>query len=198
MKSKNINGTQEYNGSDVSNIRSLDSFGVEEMGRNDFHSLHKGAARWSESSQAGFTLIELVIVVIVLGILGSIAIPQFIDITDRAKASSYATNVQSAVTSANVKATRDGGDLRVSTPGTPNCNFDGYRVWVGDARVELVEEANVSTSKFGFEERLLATLPNNGDNFETPNNTVAQFEIPRQRNSSSAARGASRCYIVEN
>jgi MSHA pilin protein MshA len=40
------------------------------------------------NKQAGFTLIELVIVIVILGILAATAIPKFIDIQGDARASS--------------------------------------------------------------------------------------------------------------
>jgi general secretion pathway protein G len=55
----------------------------------------------SSANKKGFTLVELLIVVIILAILAAIIVPQFTAATDDAKQSSYDTNV------ANIRAAID-------------------------------------------------------------------------------------------
>ena len=58
-------------------------------------------SRKKKYDQAGFTLVELLIVVIILAILAAIIIPQFSAATDDAKQSAYDTNI------ANIRAAVD-------------------------------------------------------------------------------------------
>jgi len=53
-----------------------------------------------ESPEAGFTLIELMVVLLIMGILLAIAIPTFLGVTGSAHAAATKTNISSAMTEA--------------------------------------------------------------------------------------------------
>ena len=93
------------------------------------------------SAQKGFTLIELVIVIVILGILAAAAAPKFIDLTGDAKASTVKAlrgSIESATTMIHAKALVAG-----ETTGTPLISVNG-----GTNNVRLVAgwPSNVETT----------------------------------------------------
>ncbi|NNB53316.1 type II secretion system major pseudopilin GspG [Pseudomonas fragi] len=52
----------------------------------------------STSSQRGFTLIEIMVVVVIIGVLGAIVVPQFMSRPDQAKVTAARTDIQAIAT----------------------------------------------------------------------------------------------------
>jgi len=75
-------------------------------------------------AQQGFTLIELMIVVAIIGILAAVALPQYKDYTAKAKASSVLDSVNSLKTAIALCAQENNSlaDCDTNSPGIPKYN----------------------------------------------------------------------------
>ncbi|MQT61221.1 type II secretion system protein GspG [Pseudomonas sp. FSL R10-0399] len=90
------------------------------------------------STQRGFTLIEIMVVVVIIGVLGAIVVPQFMSRPDQAKVTAAHTDIQAISTALemyrldtfNYPSTQQGLEALVTRPsGTPlakNWNPQGY------------------------------------------------------------------------
>jgi type IV pilus assembly protein PilA len=68
------------------------------------------ANRKQSALQKGFTLVELMIVIVIVGILSAVALPNFLNQTSKAKATEAKTLAASAVKEAQVAWTESGAD----------------------------------------------------------------------------------------
>ncbi len=80
----------------------------------------------TNTSQEGFTLVELMITVVVIGVLASIAVPLFSTYVRNARAAAFATDIRTLANAGSQYSLESGDWISTSTPGSFPPELQGY------------------------------------------------------------------------
>ena len=120
-------------------------------------------SKQSLSSERGFTLTELLVVIMIIGVLAAIAIPSFLNESRKAYDASAKELARTAETTADAIGTDAGGSFSKVSPATLNSNettiqtsSSGANAWVSDAAGDtssfyVVAQANSTSDWFEVE-----------------------------------------------
>ncbi len=85
------------------------------------------------STQAGFSLIELVIVVVILGLLAVTALPRFLDVTDEAQIANVEGMAGGFATGVSLVRAQWEAEGRPQVNGVNSVNYDGIRLYLTES-----------------------------------------------------------------
>lgn len=111
-------------------------------------------------SRRGFTLIELMIVVVIIGILAALAIPKFMKVTGKAKVAEAKTILKEIFTLE--KAYFNEHDAYVPFANGASCDAIGFDIPEGNPRFQYKVECTDSTADFTATATELVDVDGNG------------------------------------
>ena len=89
------------------------------------------------NSESGFTLVELLVVMLIIGLLAAIAIPSFFNQRDKARDADAKSSVKTAQTAMETYATDNGGSYLGATAGTTTSALNKIEPTLNDAGTRL-------------------------------------------------------------
>ncbi len=154
----------------------------------------KSMKRIQKQAQAGFTLIELMIVVAIIGILAAVAIPAYSDYTAKAKVANAISAVSSLKTAVAICAQEAGGVLT-------GCNSGSGGVPLDSAFTITKEAASATVAGSGVITLTLATGLGSGVDGKTITftpNLPASGSAMTWVNSTTVSNTAAQAAILKN
>jgi general secretion pathway protein G len=141
-------------------------------------------------AKRGFTLVEILIVVVILGILAAIVIPQFTEASTEAKVSSLCSDLQTTRSQIELYKVQHNDDL----PGAGGATFTQALTGYTDVDGDVWVEGTSTGTKYGVYLQQMPTNPFNQLATITENGTIGDSSAGWEFNTTTGAFNADDDY----